>query len=179
MQRVLIIGQPGAGKSTLGRELARITGLPLVHLDRHYWQPGWTDSDPEAWTATVRRLVAEPRWIIEGNYAGSLPLRLARADTVIHLDFPRWLCFARVVRRILWGKRPGELPPGCPERFDGEFLRYTWTYRRLHRAKDTQALAGFTGRLHRFASPRSLRDFTHGLGNRPPAHPFEGHAPDR
>lgn len=157
MRRVLIIGQPGAGKSTLGRQLARTTGLPLVHLDRHYWHPGWQDSEPAAWTATVDRLVAEPRWIIEGNYPGTLPARLARADTVIHLDFPTWLCFARVVRRILSGQRPGELPPGCPERFDREFLRYTLRYRQRHRARDMRPLAGFSGTVHRFSSPGQLR----------------------
>lgn len=61
MERILIIGSPGAGKSTLSRELARRTGLPVHHLDRLYWNPGWVETDKQAWQDEVSRLVATPR----------------------------------------------------------------------------------------------------------------------
>lgn len=81
------IGSPGAGKSTLAAEVARRTGLPLVHLDRLYWRAGWVESDKAEFVERVRETVAAPRWVIDGNYGGTLPIRLERADTVLWLDF--------------------------------------------------------------------------------------------
>jgi hypothetical protein len=89
MRRVLVIGICGAGKSTFSRTLARKTGLPLIHLDKEYWKPGWTKTPRDLWRARVGELVAGDRWIIDGNYAGSLDLRLPRADTVVRFDYPR------------------------------------------------------------------------------------------
>src|SRR3954452_17616221 len=68
LYRVLVIGCSGSGKSTVARELARITGLPAVHLDLHYWRPDWTEPDKVLWSAEIASLVAQPRWIMDGNY---------------------------------------------------------------------------------------------------------------
>src|SRR5262245_2440742 len=100
MQRVLVLGCCGAGKSTVSRRLAAVTGLPLIQLDLLYWRPGWTPTPAEEMDALVTRLCAGPRWIIDGNYQRSLPLRLPRADTVIWLDYPRRVCMARVLWRM-------------------------------------------------------------------------------
>lgn len=88
MQRVMIVGCPGAGKTTVAKRLAVVTGLPLVHLDFHYWQSGWVRTESDVWAEKVETFAAQPRWIIDGNYGGTLEPRIARADTVIHLDFP-------------------------------------------------------------------------------------------
>lgn len=92
MRRVMVIGSPGAGKSTLARELAKVTDLPLRHLDAEYWLPGWIERDPAEWHAKQTALIAGDRWIIDGNYGASLPLRIAAADTIVWLDYPTWLC---------------------------------------------------------------------------------------
>lgn len=143
MQRILILGNCGAGKSTLARELHARTGIELIHLDRHYYLPGWQQPTEQAWRDTVRQLVDRPRWIMDGNYAGTLDLRLPRADTVFFLDRSAPRCAFRVLRR--WWSAPGatrpDMAPGCGERFDLAFLRYVWTYNRRRRPALLRQLA--------------------------------------
>lgn len=164
MERVLIIGSPGAGKSTLSRELARRTGLPLHHLDRLYWNPGWVETDKPAWRDAVARLASAPRWIIDGNYGGTLKLRLARADTVIDLDLPAWLCVAGILRRLI-GPQARERPDmaaGCRERPNREFLKflaYTATFRRRVRPRIVRNMHGFAGRYIRLSSRKQIAGF--------------------
>ena len=100
-ERILVIGSPGSGKSTLARQLGERTGLPVHHLDQLYWRPGWVEPDAKTRRAQVRALAAGPGWIIDGTYAGTLPVRLATADKVVLLDLSPLRCFWRVIRRIL------------------------------------------------------------------------------
>ncbi|KZL20598.1 topology modulation protein [Pseudovibrio axinellae] len=159
MQRVMVVGCPGLGKSTLARELAAATGLPLVHLDFHYWQAGWVPTDKSVWAEKVKELAADPCWIIDGNYGGTLEYRVARADTVILLDFPTHICFFRALRRMLMGftkKREGEFVDGCEERFDWKFLWFVLNYKRARRSRDLDKLAQFDGQILRFEHPKEL-----------------------
>ena len=130
LQRVLIIGSGGAGKSTLAKVLAERTRLPLIHLDRLYWRPGWTDTPREEWHATLREIVTRERWIMDGNYNGTLELRIPHADTIVFLAFPRWLCIWRVLKRYaMYRNRTREdMGEGCPERLNWEFLVFLWRY---------------------------------------------------
>ena len=153
MQRVLVIGCPGAGKSTLAARLASVTGLPLIALDRVYWHPGWRATAREEWRGIVAALSERPAWIMDGNYSNTMPERLARADTVVWLDSPRHLCLCRVIGRTArrLGRMHDGLPDGCQERFDLEFLRYVWNFRRRSRPRVLAALEnhGAHIRLHR------------------------------
>lgn len=166
MNRVLIVGCPGAGKSTAARSLAKITGLPIIHLDRHYWKPGWVRPDRDEWRAKVQHLAEQPRWIMDGNYGGSLDLRLPAADTLIHLDFSTPVCFIRALRRSWTGLgelRGEEFVEGCPERLDLDFLLFVLKYRRGQRQRDLERLSAFRGDIHRFTSPRQLRVYLEDL----------------
>lgn len=163
-QRILILGSPGSGKSTLARQLATHTALPLVHLDRLYWSAGWVEPTPAEWHARLETALAAPRWIMDGNYASSLPLRLRHADTVLLLDYPTPLCLWRVLRRILTthGGQRDDMAPGCLEHFDPEFIAYVWRFRRRQRPLVLAALQDFAGTVHHLRSPRerrSLRGF--------------------
>ena len=155
MRRILVIGSPGAGKSTLSHTLARGTGLPLHHLDRMFWLPGWIERDRDEGRAELARVLAQDRWIIDGNYGSTLPMRIARADTVVWLDYPTALCLGRALRR--WWKYRGTSRPdmteGCPERLDGEFLLYILNFRRAWRDRNATALAGFGGTIVRLGTP--------------------------
>ncbi|WP_198338400.1 adenylate kinase [Labrenzia sp. VG12] len=166
MNRVLIAGCPGSGKSQAARALGQLTGLPVIHLDSHYWLPGWQHPTKAAWRATIQELVARPRWIMDGNFADTLDLRLAAADTLIYLDFSTLLCATRVARRTLFGhgkSRGGELPEGCVERIDWPFFRFVLNYREDHREKDLAGIHSFAGKSYIFTRPRQLARFLAGL----------------
>jgi adenylate kinase family enzyme len=137
MQRVLVIGSGGAGKSTFAARLSRARGLPLVHLDALYWQPGWVEPSKAEWQQRVAQLVAEDRWVMDGNYGGTLEQRLRACDTVVFLDLPRVVCVTRVLRRYLRyrGHSRPDMTPGCPERLSFEFLNWIWSYPATRRPK--------------------------------------------
>lgn len=144
MQRIAIIGCGGSGKSRLAARLGEALDLPVIHLDCHYWLPGWREMDKVDWRAWQERQVQEPRWIMDGNYGGTLDLRLAACDTVIFLDLPTLVCLWGVVRRYLSYRdrsRPS-IAPGCDERLPWTFLYWIVTYRRQRRPGILQRLAG-------------------------------------
>ena len=132
---MLIVGAGGAGKSTLARELARATGLPVTHLDERYWHPGWVPTPDDEWRARVGELTAGDRWIVDGNYSATLDLRMERADTLVFLDRPRLACLWGTVRRVFTRKDARLQAPGCPSKLDREFIGWVWTYPTRSRPK--------------------------------------------
>lgn len=130
MRRILVIGSGGSGKTTVAREIAARTGLPLIHLDQLFWHPGWMPTPDDEWDRQIRELIVQDRWIMDGNYGRTLPMRLAAADTVVFLDIPRAVCIWRILKRQLRhrGRSRPDVAPGCPERMSWEFLRWVWTY---------------------------------------------------
>jgi adenylate kinase family enzyme len=137
VERILVIGSGGSGKTAFANALAYRTGLPLIHLDQEYWGANWTPMPDEEWIERVDALIATPRWIMDGNYGGTLDRRLRRADTVIWLDLPRLVCLWRVFQR--WrqyrGQSRPELPEGCSERLTLEFVAWIWSYPRRQRPR--------------------------------------------
>jgi adenylate kinase family enzyme len=131
MKRVLVIGSCGSGKSTFARRLGEKTGLKVIHLDRLYWKPNWVGTTDEAeWKAAVEKALAGDSWISDGNYSGTLAMRLEKCDTVFFLDMPRALCVYRILKRLALyrkGNRP-DMADGCDEKFDWEFVKWTWNY---------------------------------------------------
>jgi adenylate kinase family enzyme len=110
--RVLVDGMMGSGKSTFSRALAAKTGLPVIHLDLHYWKAGWKRPSDDEWRERQIALLASEEWIIDGNYNETLALRLERAETIVFLDTPWWLCASRALVRGI--RRPvGQMPEGC------------------------------------------------------------------
>ena len=167
--RIAIIGSSGAGKSTLARQLGARLSLPVIHLDRHHFRAGWVSMEPEAWQELNRKLAARERWIIDGNYSSTMDIRLAAADTIIYLDFPRLLCVWRAFRRWLTyrGRTRPDLAPDCPEKLDLEFVQWIWNYPTRSRPATLHRLAALEGQkeIIRLRSAGEVRDFLSRLPN--------------
>jgi adenylate kinase family enzyme len=139
-----------------------------VHLDRHYWQPGWVEPTREVWRETVARLADEPAWVMDGNYSATWDLRLPKADVIVWLNRPRWLCLSRVVLRSaagLGGTRP-DMAPGCPEKLpDRQFLQFIWDYPARSIEPTRRAIAALRPDQKAFVleSGRAARAFAAGL----------------
>ncbi len=137
MERMIIIGCGGAGKSTLARRLGEKLSIPVVHLDKLFWKPGWVESTPEEFDGLLARELAKPRWIMDGNYNRTMPERLKYCDTIIYLDFSRFACLMGVCKRVVttYGKVRPDMGAGCPERFDWDFLKWIWDFNGEKREK--------------------------------------------
>lgn len=168
MQRILVIGCGGSGKSTLSRQLGARLGLPVLHLDAFYWRRGWVESGSEDWARQVAELISREAWVMDGNFASSLPERLAACDSVVFLDMPRWRCLWRVFWRVL--RHHGEVRPdmaeGCPEQLDWTFVRWVWNFPRDVRPRLLELLAraeaGGTP-VFRLGTPVQVRSFLQSL----------------
>ena len=142
MERILIIGCGGAGKSTLARQLGEKLKLPVVHLDKLYWKPGWVQESREEFDRKLALELEKSKWIIDGNFNRTMPQRLQKCDTILYLDFSRWACLRGVIKRILttYGTVRPDMGEGCPERFDLEFLCWVWNYNKNNRERNYQLL---------------------------------------
>ena len=139
MERIIIIGCGGAGKSTLAKALGEKTGLPVVHLDKIFWSPGnWQHLPREEFDALLIKELEKPRWILDGNFDRKLPLRLEKCDTVIYLDFNRFACLFSWLKRVItnWGRTRADMGPNCNEWFDPEFVKWLWTYNKTNRPQN-------------------------------------------
>lgn len=161
MDRIAIIGCGGSGKTHLANQLAALFKLPLTHLDGVYYDADWKPRSQEEFAALQQEMVAKPQWVIEGNYASTLPIRLTAADTVVFLDLPAITCLAGILQRR-WRYRGGQhAKDGVYDRITWNFLRYIWGYRKNMRPKVRQLLheQGGNGRLITLTSRRQAAQF--------------------
>ena len=115
MLRVVVVGPPGSGKTTVAAMLARRLGLSHVELDSLWWEPNWTEAGPELFQSRLRAVIAAESWVLDGNYfsVGARDVVWPRADTIVWLDHARWVTVPRVLRRtIVRGLRRTELWSG-------------------------------------------------------------------
>lgn len=160
--RIMIIGSGGAGKSTLARQLGDVLGLPVIHLDLENWRPGWVETPKDEWQRKVEAMVQRNCWIMDGNYTGTLPIRMKAADSVLFLDYPWYLCLWRVLKRQIQyrGRTRPDLTPGCIERLHWEFLKWiSLDFPRHSRVRILQLLEehGEHTRIIIHRSPRETR----------------------
>ena len=144
MRRVVILGPGGAGKSVFAARLAERTGLPLVELDSLFWDDGLVPTPPDRWASIQESLVSKPAWILDGDLGpyDVIKPRLSAADTIVVLDFSRWRCAWRALRR-------------SRERLD--FWRWLWTWRRDYRPQLMAAIQTHAPAAELYL-PRRTRD---------------------
>ena len=101
VKRVVIMGRGASGKSTLARRLDDITGLPVIEVDKIFWQPGLIATPRDEWVVVQEKLVAGDQWIMDGDLGpyDAVEVRLRAADTILFLDFSLVRCAWRAVRR--------------------------------------------------------------------------------
>lgn len=143
VRKLLLIGSGGAGKSTLSRRIAARTGLPVIHLDALYWNPGWVETPPAEWRNTVAALLQRDAWVMDGNYGGTLDMRLDACDSVVFLDLSPIVCLRRVLERRMRhrGESRPDMTPGCPEQLTVGFLAWIALYRLRRRKAILRRLA--------------------------------------
>ncbi len=139
MKRIIVIGSPGAGKTTFSKTLAEKLKLPLVHLDHLYYKPDWVQIDKSEFDKLLQVELEKPAWIMDGNYNRTIPHRMKYADTVICLDYGRWICAWRAIKRCFIN--PIDQAEGCPQKLDFQFLKYIlWD----HYIRNSQKILDFT-----------------------------------
>lgn len=137
INRVLILGCSGTGKSTLAKLIGKKFNMEVIHLDQHFHKPNWEMRDIEEFREIVKKLILKDKWVIDGNYSKTLPDRIKRADLIIFFDFPSYFCVYRILKRSFKTKLGIEirtdLAEGCEEKwFDKEFVKFVWNFKKTH-----------------------------------------------
>jgi len=126
-KKIMIIGSGGSGKSTLAIKLGEILALPVIHLDKEFWKNDWIKVLKAEWYEKQKKLVSAQEWIVDGNYTGSLEVRLKAADTVIFLDFGRFTCMRSIIKRR-FSKNQAEINTGNPVKLNRSFVKWVWQF---------------------------------------------------
>jgi adenylate kinase family enzyme len=136
MNRIMIFGRPGSGKSTFALNLSKRLNLPLYHLDKYYFIENWQERNREEFLQTQQEIVNQEKWIIDGNSVRSLEMRYQRAEIVLYFAYPRLLCLWRLIKRSF--KKDTQIEDraeGCPEKLRWRLITYMWSFE--DRVKDS------------------------------------------
>lgn len=159
-KKILIIGCSGSGKSYFARELAKLTGLPLYHLDKIRWRKDWSLMPHEEFIPLLREIMTGDEWIVDGNYISTMEMRLARAEVVFYFDLPTDECLANIDARK--GKPRSDMPDGMTDRDDPEFIEFIKNFKRDTAPKVEELLANFDGEVIVFKSREDKYKYLNG-----------------
>lgn len=121
MLKNLVIGNCGSGKTSFSKKLSYTIEVPAVHLDHLYWLPNWKLRSSEDFDDLLLKELQKDKWILDGNYKRTMPKRMEYADTVIYLNYSRFTCVYRAIKRIFINFTQAE---GCPSKIDILFIKY-------------------------------------------------------
>lgn len=134
--KIIIIGGPGTGKSTLANNLARKLELPVYHLDAIHHLSNWKIRDKKERDEIILQKIEEPKWVIDGTYTSTLEKRIEKADLIIYLDFPTIVKLKNIFHRYLKNKgKQREEIPGCKEKMDIAFIKQTINWNKKKKSK--------------------------------------------
>lgn len=158
-QRIIVIGCSGGGKSTFAGQLAEITGLPLYHLDNIYWQPDASHLERPAFIKRQKEIMKNDRWIIDGNYGGTMKYRMKNCELVYFFDMPAEVCIEGVLKR---DRNRSDI--ACELEPDDELLDFIRNYRRVSRPKVLRRLKSHPAvRVITFRSHREVNEYLEAL----------------
>lgn len=160
-QKILVVGPGGAGKSTFSKKLSEVLNIPVYHLDRIYWLPNWEHISREEFIEKVHEITSTDKWIIDGNYSGSLEERVPLAEVIIFLDFNIFMCVNSAIKRAFKSrkKQRDDLTEGCIEKIDKnfiDFLNWIWVFRKKNRPKMLAIFDKFDTPIIRFENRKQL-----------------------
>jgi len=140
LERILIIGGNGCGKTTVAQTLASKLEIPLIHLDMLYWRNNWESASQDEFDDLLMKELSKPKWIIDGNMNRTIPLRLKYCDTLIYMDFSRTICVYGAINRVVknYGKSRFDMGGYCPEKLDKEkikFIKSIWKNDKANRKR--------------------------------------------
>ena len=163
MNRVIVIGCPGSGKSVFSRALHEKTGIPLYHLDNLYWNADRTKVDHDVFLAKMQEILESDAWILDGNYQSTMEKRITYCDTVFFLDYPLEVCLSGVLARQ--GKTRADMPwTEAPGETDAAFLSFIEQYAAQSRPIVLSLLGRYKNReIHVFTDRAQADDFLNGL----------------
>jgi adenylate kinase family enzyme len=163
MKKVVLIGSGGSGKSTLSRQLGERLKINVYHLDALFWKPNWVGVPKDEQRKVQNDLVKKEEWIIDGNYGGTMDIRLNAADTIIFLDINRGICVYRALKRMMKyrNKTRPDMGEGCEERFELDFFKWIWKYPKTIRPEIIKRLEQFSNvkQVIILKSPKEVRKF--------------------
>lgn len=142
-KKIVIVGGPGSGKTTLTNILSEKLNISPLHIDGVHHKPGWVERDKEERDKIILDKIKEESWIIDGTYKSTLKPRFEAADVIIWLDYSTFTLVRSVIGRIIKykGKEREEIP-GCKERINKEFLLYVCRYNKDKREHVVKNLEG-------------------------------------
>ena len=142
MKKVIVIGCPGSGKSTFSKSLHKITKIPLFHLDMLFWNKDKTTVEKSLFLDRLLKITETDEWIIDGNYASTMELRMQKCDTVIFLDYPLDVCLNGIKERK--GKPRSDMPWIEGDEDDAEFVEFIKNYNLQSRPKVIELLKKYS-----------------------------------
>ena len=137
MKKIIVIGCPGSGKSTVSRALHNKTGIPLYHLDMMYWNADKTTEEKSVFLERLSAVLQKNEWIVDGNYGSTMEMRMVACDTVIFLNYPLDVCLDGIKERR--GKPRSDMPWIETEE-DAEFIEFIKNYNEQQKPKVLELL---------------------------------------
>jgi adenylate kinase family enzyme len=129
IRKVMIFGRPGSGKSTFALELHKALAIPLYHLDKYFFEENWKERNYQEFLQIQQSIVDKEAWIIDGNCIKSLAMRYSKADLVLYFNYPRWLCYFRIIKRLFYKNQAiDDRAPNCHETIRFSLLKYMWSF---------------------------------------------------